>query len=63
MEKDIHTMACYYNTGGSQTQCAGGKLRSKESTLPEAMDTRFQMRLPDGEKLRTRYLCEVGERI
>lgn len=62
MEKDIHPRD-YYNTRSSQTQCAEGKLCPEENTLPEAMDTTFQMRLLAGEKLRTRYLHEAGEGI
>ena len=34
-----------------------------ESMLPEAMDTRLQMRLPDGEKLRTDTFVQWGKAL
>lgn len=40
---------------------AEGKLCPEENTLPEAMDTRFQMRLFDGEKLRTDTFVKWGK--
>ena len=40
---------------------AEGKLCPEKNTLPEAMDTRFQMRLFDGEKLRTDTFVKWGK--
>ena len=40
---------------------AEGKLCPAENTLPEAVDTRFQMRLFDGEKLRTDTFVKWGK--